>query len=30
MTDRIGALGGVLRVESTLGRGTRVDGHVPL
>ncbi len=30
MTDRIGALGGVLRVESSPGRGTRVDGHVPL
>jgi signal transduction histidine kinase len=30
MTDRIGALGGSLRIESATGRGTRVLGSVPL
>ncbi len=30
MTDRIGALGGVLRVESDPGAGTRVIGRVPI
>jgi signal transduction histidine kinase len=30
MRDRIGAVGGELRVESTLGGGTRVIGAIPL
>lgn len=30
MTDRIGALGGRLTVESTVGSGTRVLGSIPL
>ena len=30
MTDRIGALGGSLRIESAPGRGTIVTGKVPL
>jgi signal transduction histidine kinase len=30
MADRIGAIGGRLRVESTRGVGTRVVGTVPL
>jgi signal transduction histidine kinase len=30
MSDRIGALGGELSVESSPGRGTRVVGAVPL
>jgi signal transduction histidine kinase len=30
MTDRIGALGGHLQIDSTLGRGTKVRGTVPL
>ena len=29
MLDRLGALGGTLRVESAPGRGTRVAGAVP-
>ena len=29
MLDRLGALGGSLRVESATGRGTRVIGSVP-
>lgn len=29
MHDRLGALGGTLRVESALGRGTRVIGVIP-
>jgi signal transduction histidine kinase len=30
MTDRLGAIGGTLRVESDPGRGTRVTGAIPL
>jgi signal transduction histidine kinase len=30
MSDRLGAVGGTLRVESTVGRGTRVMGAIPL
>jgi signal transduction histidine kinase len=30
MTDRIGALGGELRIESIPGEGTRVSGEVPV
>jgi signal transduction histidine kinase len=30
MTDRVGALGGRLAIESSPGRGTRVSGAVPL
>ncbi len=30
MNDRLGAVGGSLRVESTPGRGTRVTGTIPL
>lgn len=30
MTDRIGALGGRLTIESTVGTGTRVLGSIPL
>ena len=30
MNDRLGAVGGTLRVESTLGAGTRVTGTIPL
>ena len=30
MHDRLGAVGGELRIESTLGRGTRVMGTIPL
>ena len=30
MNDRLGAVGGALRVESTLGKGTRVTGVIPL
>jgi signal transduction histidine kinase len=30
MTDRIGALGGELRLDSTPGRGTTVTGNIPL
>jgi signal transduction histidine kinase len=30
MTDRIGALGGELRIESTPGQGTRITGRIPL
>ena len=30
MADRVGAFGGSVRVESALGRGTRVVGRVPL
>ena len=30
MVDRIGALGGELTIESTLGEGTRVSGSVPM
>jgi signal transduction histidine kinase len=29
MLDRLGALGGSLRVESALGRGTQVTGTLP-
>ena len=30
MRDRLEAIGGGLRIESTLGRGTRVVGTIPL
>ncbi|MGH2793234.1 MAG: sensor histidine kinase, partial [Actinomycetota bacterium] len=30
MNDRVGAIGGSLRVESAPGKGTRVSGTVPL
>ena len=30
MNDRLGAIGGALRVESTPGAGTKVSGVVPL
>ncbi|MEV1179130.1 histidine kinase, partial [Nonomuraea sp. NPDC049784] len=30
MTDRLGAIGGVLRVESTPGSGTTVRGDIPI
>jgi signal transduction histidine kinase len=30
MADRIGALGGELRIESAPGRGTRIAGAVPV
>ena len=30
MRDRLGAVGGELRIESTVGRGTRVIGAIPL
>jgi signal transduction histidine kinase len=30
MTDRLGAIGGTLRIESGPGRGTRIAGAIPL
>jgi hypothetical protein len=30
MTDRLGAIGGVLRVESAPGSGTAVRGEIPI
>ncbi|MDQ6876774.1 MAG: ATP-binding protein, partial [Candidatus Dormibacteraeota bacterium] len=30
MMDRVGAVGGTLRVDSSLGRGTTVSGAIPL
>jgi signal transduction histidine kinase len=30
MTDRLGAIGGTLRMESAPGRGTRIAGAIPL
>jgi signal transduction histidine kinase len=30
MSDRVGAVGGTLTVESTLGRGTTISGRVPI
>jgi signal transduction histidine kinase len=30
MLDRLGALGGTLRVDSAPGQGTRVTGTVPV
>jgi signal transduction histidine kinase len=30
MRDRLGAVGGTLRVESSAGRGTRIEGVVPV
>jgi signal transduction histidine kinase len=30
MTDRIGALGGMLRIHSSPGEGTTVSGAVPI
>jgi signal transduction histidine kinase len=30
MRDRLGAVGGTLRIESTGGRGTRIEGVVPV
>jgi signal transduction histidine kinase len=30
MSDRLGAIGGSLRVESAPGRGTKVAGTIPM
>ena len=30
MNDRLGAMGGSLRVESALGKGTHIFGAIPL
>jgi signal transduction histidine kinase len=30
MSDRVGAVGGTLRVESALGKGTTIGGHIPI
>ncbi|HXN57063.1 MAG TPA: ATP-binding protein, partial [Candidatus Angelobacter sp.] len=30
MMDRVGAVGGTLRVDSSPGRGTTVSGKIPL
>ena len=30
MSDRLGAIGGKLRVESAPGRGTKIQGTIPL
>ena len=30
MSDRLGAIGGTLRVESAPGRGTKIQGTIPL
>jgi signal transduction histidine kinase len=30
MSDRLGAIGGTLRVESAPGRGTKIMGTIPL
>jgi signal transduction histidine kinase len=30
MSDRIGAIGGTLGVDSAPGQGTRISGSVPL
>ena len=30
MTDRLGAMGGTVRVESAPGRGTKIRGRIPL
>jgi signal transduction histidine kinase len=30
MSDRIGAIGGTLTVDSAPGQGTRISGAVPL
>lgn len=30
MTDRLGAIGGTLRIDSSPGRGTRIAGTIPL
>jgi signal transduction histidine kinase len=30
MNDRLGAIGGSLRIESAPGRGTKVAGAIPL
>jgi signal transduction histidine kinase len=30
MSDRIGAIGGKLRVDSAPGKGTKVSGVIPL
>jgi signal transduction histidine kinase len=30
MSDRVGAIGGTLRVESAPGQGTTVGGAIPL
>jgi signal transduction histidine kinase len=29
LAERVGALGGTLRIDSRPGRGTRVTGHLP-
>jgi signal transduction histidine kinase len=30
MSDRVGAIGGSITVESTPGRGTKIIGRIPL
>ena len=30
MTDRVGAIGGTVTVDSTVGRGTRITGRIPV
>jgi hypothetical protein len=30
MGDRVGAVGGTLKVDSTVGRGTTISGRVPI
>jgi signal transduction histidine kinase len=30
MTDRIGALGGTLHIQSTPGAGTTITGSIPI
>jgi signal transduction histidine kinase len=30
MSDRVGAIGGTITVESSPGRGTRISGRIPL
>jgi signal transduction histidine kinase len=30
MSDRLGAIGGTVRVESVVGEGTRIAGSIPL
>jgi signal transduction histidine kinase len=30
MTDRVGAIGGTVVVESAPGKGTKISGRIPL